>query len=467
MKKKLIGFIIGVLGIPLVAFIGFYIFVSSYYTKGFSFNTRINGVYCTGKNVSEVNEELLKSYTRDRITVSSGYGSDEVILLSDIDYKADFTASLEGIYKDQNPWLWIMNASKYNLKSELMADITFDKDKLLNAVDSLNISKEYSSQREQVTEIRYSQKEGYFLYEDTNALLDMDALYELILKDAYDQDVIYIPDEFFLERKLTKEMSHEKKVWDEVSSFFETKLFYDMGEEIIPISSAVLSNFVVYDASKRDFVRNEDGSVFFDETIAKEYIDKLCDRYETYAKPRDYITFSGEEKHINFSVYGTLIDKAFEEKYFIEAVKNGNEEKHVPKYIKKGYVRGLDDIGDTFIEVDLTNQVMHFIKDGLEEKTFDIVTGKPSAGFATPEMVAYVYRKVPGKYLRGEDYCSYVNFWMPIYDKIGLHDASWQSKFGGNRYLTHGSRGCINMRHDDAEYLYNSIEVGIPVIVYK
>ena len=115
----------------------------------------------------------------------------------------------------------------------------------------------------------------------------------------------------------------------------------------------------------------------------------------------------------------------------------------------------------------MTRQTLCYIKDGEEKMLVDVVTGKPSAGYSTPEMLCYVYRKIPGKYLRGEDYCSWVNFWMPIYKSIGLHDASWQSKFGGNRYLTHGSRGCINMRYDDAKTLYDEIEIGTPVIVYK
>lgn len=467
MKKKLIRFIIGVLGIPLIAFMGFYVFVSLYYSKGFSFNTRINGLYCTGRTVEEVNEELIKGVKREMITISSNYGEDEVIFLSDVDYKADFKASLTGIIKNQNPWLWIFNSSKYNLKSELVPEITFDSEKLYEKIISLKLSKEYSEEREQFTEISYSADKGYYLYVDVNPLLNVNEFFEFVSKEICDKDVIKVPDSFFETRILTDEMLYENKIWKEVSQFFSTKLYYDMGAEVIPINSAVLSDFVVYDASVRDFVRNEDGSVFFDEELAIKYIDELCDNYDTYGKARDIVTFDGVTKHIGHSIYGTQLDRKAEEKYFVEAIKAGITERHVPVYLKKGYVRGLDDIGDTYIEVDLTNQVMYFIKDGVKDSTFDIVSGKPSTGKATPEMIAYVYKKVPGKYLRGEDYCSYVNYWMPFHKNIGFHDASWQKKFGGDRYLSHGSHGCINMRDEDAAYLYNLIEVGIPVIVYK
>ncbi len=467
MKKKLIRFVIGVLGIPLIAFIGFYIFVSLYYTKGFSFNTRINGIYCTGKSVEEANKELLKNYTRDRVRISSDYGEDEFIYLSDVDYNADFSNSLKSIQDNQNPWLWIFNSTQFDLKEELKPKTSFDSEKLFEVICSLKIAKEYSEEREQYTEIRYSPEKGYFLYEDTNKLLNTDDLYEYVCGKIKDFDVIEVPGELFQNRTLSEDMLREKEVWREVSAFFSTKIYYDMGAEVIPINSSVLSDFVVYDASRRDFLRNEDGSMFIDESLAIEYIDDLCDRYDTYEKPRDLVTFDGVEKHIGHSIYGTLLDKRAEEQFFVEAVKTGISARHVPKYLKKGYVRGLDDIGDTYIEVDLTNQVMYFIKGGVKDSTFDIVSGRPSTGKATPEMVAYVYQKVPGKYLRGEDYVSYVNFWMPFHSHIGFHDASWQKKYGGDRYLTHGSHGCINMRYEDAEYLYNAIEVGIPVIVYK
>jgi lipoprotein-anchoring transpeptidase ErfK/SrfK len=95
----------------------------------------------------------------------------------------------------------------------------------------------------------------------------------------------------------------------------------------------------------------------------------------------------------------------------------------------------------------------------------DIVSGKPGVN-GTPQMICYVYKKQKAAILRGDNYASYVDYWMPIYKGIGLHDASWQREFGGERYLTHGSHGCINLKKADAKYIYDHIEVGIPVILY-
>lgn len=72
--------------------------------------------------------------------------------------------------------------------------------------------------------------------------------------------------------------------------------------------------------------------------------------------------------------------------------------------------------------------------------------------------------KLPdGKY----EYQSHVNFWMPFNGGIGLHDATWRSKFGGDIYVTNGSHGCINLPKDKAEKIYDIIDKNMPIIVYK
>lgn len=68
--------------------------------------------------------------------------------------------------------------------------------------------------------------------------------------------------------------------------------------------------------------------------------------------------------------------------------------------------------------------------------------------------------------LVGETYRSAVNYFMPFAYNIGLHDASWQTEFGGNRYKTAGSHGCINLPPDIAKTIFENIETGTPVIAY-
>ena len=58
MKKTTKRLVLAVLLFLLLLLTGYFI-LAFYYREGFSVNTWINGVYCTGKTVEEVNSELL------------------------------------------------------------------------------------------------------------------------------------------------------------------------------------------------------------------------------------------------------------------------------------------------------------------------------------------------------------------------------------------------------------------------
>ena len=53
---------------------------------------------------------------------------------------------------------------------------------------------------------------------------------------------------------------------------------------------------------------------------------------------------------------------------------------------------------------------------------------------------------------------------MPFNGGIGLHDAPWQTNFGGDWYLEHGSRGCVNLQYDVAETVFNNVDSGTVVV---
>ena len=75
MKQK-IGWIIGIVSVFLIL-IGAYFGMAAYYSQRFCYGTWINGVYCTGKSVSEVNEELILLLTGKDRNHSCGRGSGE------------------------------------------------------------------------------------------------------------------------------------------------------------------------------------------------------------------------------------------------------------------------------------------------------------------------------------------------------------------------------------------------------
>jgi len=124
------------------------------------------------------------------------------------------------------------------------------------------------------------------------------------------------------------------------------------------------------------------------------------------------------------------------------------------------------------VEIDIANQHVWMYKNDTLIASTNCVTGNESARHSTPTGVYKLAGKQRDRYLRGKNddgtnYCSFVKYWMPFNGGIGLHDASWRSKFGGEIYKNSGSHGCVNLPRSVAETIYNNIDKSYFIVVYK
>lgn len=116
------------------------------------------------------------------------------------------------------------------------------------------------------------------------------------------------------------------------------------------------------------------------------------------------------------------------------------------------------------ILISISEQKLWFYQDGVLQLTSNVVTGTKGE-HDTPRGSFRIQYKARSVYLRGPDYKTFVNYWMPIYGDIGLHDATWRSSFGGYIYQTSGSHGCINLPYYVAENIYYNAPTGYLVRV--
>lgn len=131
-------------------------------------------------------------------------------------------------------------------------------------------------------------------------------------------------------------------------------------------------------------------------------------------------------------------------------------------YINKSFTKEIDEL---YVVIDLSEQKL-WLYDGNEVLIeTDIVTGKLDT--PTRSGLFKIYAKQTDRYLTGDDYNAHVNYWMPFDGGIGLHDASWRKKFGGNIYITDGSHGCVNMPKNITDDIYEEVSVGTKVLVHK
>ena len=153
----------------------------------------------------------------------------------------------------------------------------------------------------------------------------------------------------------------------------------------------------------------------------------------------------------------------------IEQAQTGGRHYLEPVWYHKGVLfTAGEDIGDSYVEVDLTGQKVWLYKDGKQLLEADCVTGTYGTDRQTPGGVYSIYYMQSPAVLQGAGYASPVTYWMAFNGGIGLHDASWRyGSFGGDIYKTNGSHGCVNLPEDAAKQIYETVEIGYPVVCYN
>lgn len=448
----------------LLLLMAVYFVLAFYYREGFSLNTWINGVYCTGKTVEEVNAELLEGRELSEITIVDREGRSYTLSLSELDYARDYQETLEQYLEEQNPLYWLENftADKNHI---LSAAISFDEQKLEQQWGKLEFVQE-ERQKDRTLEIQLT-AEGYRLMDGLSDRLNEEKAWKAVRTalEMGQEQVDLTEAGAYEDCEPNAEQRKILELWKQVEEFQKCRIVYDMGAEKIPLDEAVMSRFLALEEDG-SFAADEKGNLFADEEKIEDFINGLAEEYNTYGREREFTATRGDVVTIKGGTYGTELDVRAEYAYLKEAVADGRSETHIPAYKREAFCRGADDIGDTYVEVDMTEQKMYYYQDGELMLETDIVTGNTGRRMGTPEGVNFVYGKQKNRVLRGPGYASPVKFWMPVKGGIGIHDASWRDEFGGEIYKRSGSHGCINTPTDKMAELYDMVEIGTPVVMF-
>ena len=106
MKKKICTIILVVVCCIFILSFLIYFVVVRYYKDKFIINTWINDVYCTGKTVDEVNNELLRYCKIPYIVLYGANGEQEIISFSDAEYYQDLRPVLNSHLDAQKAMRW-------------------------------------------------------------------------------------------------------------------------------------------------------------------------------------------------------------------------------------------------------------------------------------------------------------------------------------------------------------------------
>ena len=326
---------------------------------------------------------------------------------------------------------------------------------------SIDASISYDKEKKEF--ILTKQKQGNEIDED-KLLTTVDTTLDAAFDTAFLGDAITVPvnKHVYVSPLVTATEDMQNKVDNlnaQLAKYRKTTVTYTFGSETVVLDSDTIDSWL----------KAEGETLSVDEEAVKTYISDLANKYNTIYVPRAFHTSTGTDITIEGNEYGYRIDQDGELAQLLEDLKSGTAVTRDPIYSKTGYQRnGTDDLAGSYIEVSLDAQHLWLYKDGNLVTETDIVSGKPVKGRETYRGAwPIAYKASPYNLTSAEyGYNVKVNYWMPFVYGQGLHDATWQSSFGGNRYKTNGSHGCINLPKDQAATIYNTIDAGYPIIIY-
>jgi hypothetical protein len=456
-KKKL--FLLGFTGLFLILLLT-YLIISSYYDNHFYYNTIINGVNVSNMTVEQaeksINEEvrsyLLPIYGRNDVR--------DVIFGDDINLHAVFDGSLSSALEEQNGFKWPFHFIKTD-EIEVNALIEHDDSLLQKVFDKLKFFKEDIIIEPQNAYISEYGENGYeILPEELGAKVKKDDLFNAV-KTAIDrlEPTLSIEEvKAYEEPKITSENPKLVAAVNEMNKIAGSKITYNFGEDIEILDGSKISEWLSV---------NKKYEVNLDAEGVKEFVDHIGWAYNSFGKTRTFTTTYGDVIEVRGGDYGWWLNRGKEVSELTELLLEGKQLVKEPAYFQTAMQYGKDDVGDTYVEVNLTAQHLFFYKEGKLILETDFVSGNLSKNYGTPVGTYSITYKENDATLKGENYATPVKYWMPFNGNIGFHDAPWRKEFGKDIYMKQGSHGCVNMPPAIAKELFENISKGIPVIVYE
>ena len=443
-----------------------YLAISVFFMSHFYINTQINGKNFSGKNAAAV-ENYIKNQVADyKLTIVEQNNMTDAIEGSDISLVYKENSDIEDALKKQNAFLW---PQAFFLKSsaEVTIEVGYDEAALeskIEAVQALN-------QEQTDPQSAYPKYDGNsFVVEPEvyGTKVDVDT-FTAKVKDAitnFKSELNMMDEKCYAMPKYTSESPEVQKACDAMNNYLKASITYKMTNQDVVVNKDLISGWVTYD---------EDMNATLDESKVKEWLREFGKTYDTVGTTRSITTPGGKTVDVSGGTYGWSIDEEAETQNLIASIKNGEVVTREPAYEKTAASHAAQDWGTTYLEVDLSAQHMWYIVNGAIALETDVVTGLPDAKHATPAGVYSILYTEPDSKLIGEKdpetgkpiYETYVRYWMPFtYQGHGFHDADWQTAFGGSRYQSYGSHGCVNMPVDQAGALFNMLSAGTPVVLH-
>ena len=453
-----------VLGLLLIAF-GLFAGIAKRYETMFLPGTTVNGLDVSGMNLAQAEQVIQDSQQDYALTIQERDSVTETITGEQIDLAMVFDDVLAKAMADQNHWSWPL--SVFGQRSfPIQTEITFSYDtaKLNNVISQLKCMNSaaatppkdacLSAYKEEINGVEIIPEvqgnlvdQSVLLPAIQNAIATMQTTLDLESLDCYAKPTVTADNPELVAKA------------ERLNQYLGTKITYQMGPDTVEITGKKLIDWLSFD---------DEGNASVSKEKVTAFVRQLAHDYNTIYATRTFKTSYDKEITLEGGDYGWWMNEPQEVEELTAQILNRESGTRTPVWRQKATalgVGGSGDIGNTYIEVNLTAQHLFFYIDGALALESDIVSGKNDG---TPTGTYSVTYKERYATLNGENYSSPVSFWMPFSGNVGLHDATWRDDFGGTLYKSGGSHGCVNLPVKTAKYLYENIDAStVAVVVYK
>ena len=463
----------GVTGIALaISAVASYFIVAHTYKDKFLPNTLVNATEVGRMSLEEAEDTLVKNTEVKNLTLITHDGEQVEIPAKDfgVQYSVPYGALDEALSENEYSWVGkLFNGTEYKVNF----DLSYDEEALRQLINDHDWGDDIS-------------QDACIVHKDDGSF----TIQEETLGDEFDTEVLLS----YIREKMTSGMSTLEMedsgcyemyrasvryedltgVLDLYNSFGRCNITFDFDDRKKVVTSDMIVDWLMTYADGT-VLTDSTGTPQFDRSKVAEFVAQMAADTDTYGKPRHfYATLDGWidvpwDGDLSSS-YGWQIDQEETTLQLIDLMQKGETVTVEPVYANTGYTRKTDDIGNTYVEADISAQHFWVYINGQMVLDDDFVSGtETDPDRRTPRgvccILGKVYQTVLGTYANQGYECP-VDYWMPFnWLGCGFHDLS-RGAYGGSIYMYNGSHGCLNLSYSTAQQLFEIVEEGMPVLVH-
>ncbi len=485
-KGKKIGIAVAGVLILVCAALFAVVFVN-YRSQTFMSRTSINGFDVSGQTIGEAIETVRSEYDTAIVKIFEGETQEQSGRLKDYGYLLD-EAGIQALVEktmslQKENFGTVFQALTGRSRYQMTLPISFDSDRFAQVVKASRLKDARIATSDAELVFDENAKE-YSIKSEVYGNEFSDEQFQTLVKEKIDEFtskgseeksgelVINIPEEFYEKPQVLSGDSILMNRRDAYNKYCKAEIVYTFGDTTETLDWSTIQDFVKL---------NENGDGYLQEDLIRSWLSEFAGRHDTRFYERHFTTTYGNTVTFpgNMNEYGYTTNESAEYEQLVQDIASNTTVTREPIYYTTNDYgnpvflsrNGQDDLNGTYVEVNISAQHLWFYKNGGLVIDSDFVSGSVAKNAETQTGVfPLAYKESPSVLVgsnAADGYETKVQFWMPFYEGQGLHDATWRSSFGGEIYKTSGSHGCINLPYSVAEVIYNNIEGGTAIVVFK